>query len=171
MLSPGSPKKQDMNALSVGVWNKDVGKPRVGSTSNEVSITKQQGARAFCKPEIIGGTVIFKVVDGQGAMHTFGDVKWDMGKSTLTGEVKGAICIHHDRNEFRHVTSFNLRVGKALIQDYLYKMNDPGQPADYAPLPQLKQMVLCMPQWQKMRRGAKIVHRMAKSQKARRVYQ
>ncbi|KAI0173884.1 hypothetical protein BJ166DRAFT_574251 [Pestalotiopsis sp. NC0098] len=94
------PKKQDMNALSVGVWNKDVGKPRVGSTSNQVPITKQQGARVFCGPEIVGGTVIFKVVDGQGAMHTFGDVKWDMGKSTLTGEVMGAICMHHDRNEF-----------------------------------------------------------------------
>lgn len=160
-----------MNALSVVVWNKDVGKPRVGSISNEVPITKQQGARAFCRPEIIEGTVIFKVVDGKGAMHTFGDVKWDMGKRTITGEVMGAICMHHDRNEFRHVTSFNLRVGKALIQDYLHKMNDPEQPADYAPLPELEQMVLCMPQWQRMRRDAKIVHRMAKSQKARRVYQ
>ncbi|ETS83569.1 hypothetical protein PFICI_05445 [Pestalotiopsis fici W106-1] len=161
------PKKQDMNAITVGVWNKDVVKKADGATT--IPAGKRKGAEALCRPEVVGDTVVFKIVDKHGAMHTFKDVTWDNG-DRLTGETKARVCMHYDRNEFSHVMAFNLQAARTHIQHYLWTPNDRMAVRAADPLPEFKETNLCLPLWRSMYQDARVVRKEMKKMSQRRNY-
>ncbi|ETS76250.1 hypothetical protein PFICI_11637 [Pestalotiopsis fici W106-1] len=167
-------KTAHMTSLPVGKWFYDVPRSKQDQKQGEtaekkpVPAWKQKGGDAHCRPEIISGTIVFKIIDSHSTMHNFEDVRWSY-RGGLTTELKIRICAHFDTNEISHVREHNLRAARSLTQAYIRRtyILDQSSVEEMNPVPVFIPMNLRLPLWKIISREAKNGRRLAKKELAK----
>ncbi|ETS80691.1 hypothetical protein PFICI_08220 [Pestalotiopsis fici W106-1] len=162
-------KTVDMFTLPVGTWKKDLIPKAVtkaaGDVTYKIAAHRRKGATALCRPVIDGDTIAFKIIDSHAHPHSHDDVLWS--GDGLSAELKAWICLHHDEEEFRHISEWNVRAAVIRFQYYLWKLNVSEKAARDVQVPEVKQMYLCVPIFENMYRDAKVVRQLAKEKRRR----
>ncbi|KAI4594726.1 hypothetical protein KJ359_007529 [Pestalotiopsis sp. 9143b] len=149
-------KTTNMTSAQVGVWNRDVQGTykKTAPVAQHIPDFKRKGGPAFCRPDVVGDTIVFKIVDERGALHKLDDVAFGGSHHHLDDSLKATVCAHFDHHEMNHVTQYNLRVARRRLQRHFRETYGPNStPPAESPLPKYMEMTLRYPILEKMLLG------------------